>query len=245
MSTIEEKITKLLALSQSSNENEASAAAQRAAQLIEAHNVDRATLGKSDDSDIVCEVVWRGSSSIIAGHISCLTSATNSLYGAKFVFYSGRNARYYGRGHGVQSGLSYIRAVGRKPALAAVKQTLSAFLLAIESGLAHHAIEGRTSRHSYRVGAAAEILHRAQAYKAEREQRARDAANGVYALVRTDARAVTVEYQRLFPKLSTSGGTYSHDSDARAMGRTDGANIALGANTALGGRLALPSASGR
>ncbi|EHN09444.1 hypothetical protein PAI11_37780 [Patulibacter medicamentivorans] len=223
------RIRKLLALSESPNENEATAAAEKAQALLLKHGLDLAAVAASADQEIGvddtyvrdtgCTVPWRRS----------LAGAVARSLGGDITYLSGAHVHFYGPRGSTESMVELYRYLERN--------------LDRESKLAAATrdefwVPTRTWRNSWLLGAVDRLQER---FKARRTMVERETANPHAIVLVKDA--VTRAIEDLHPNLRKGHYRASVDPAAAAAGDRAGARMGLGDSQVSGGRGALPAGS--
>ena len=247
MEDVIEKVRKLLALSKSSNVNEAANAAKMAQKLMAKHAIEEAMLDESDpaeDEDIEDDLLSSMEGSRIASWKSDLGYYVSRANGCR---------TYHSR----QRRSSRIHIVGR-PSDAAKARYMFAYLRNTIDELAKAASKergnpGRTWVNSFRRGAASEVGRRMMAAIKEAQEEARELAAATdrvqetsTALVRVNAAIAKVDAKQADAKTwmdtnlnlrTRSASSFTVDSHGYAAGKRAGASIDLSS----GGRAGLGS----
>ena len=225
MTSIEEKVAKLLSLTSSANEHEAALAATKAAELIDQYNLDRSKLKREEREPIELQTIWKGKGRATPVYIRALGVAVKHLFSIVPVNYQGQGE---------------IRGVGRATSLSAARETLAALALGIENSLTKRRrsgeLSGRQEISAYRHAAALVIVQRAKEFAQSRE----DANNETTALVRSDYQAARDAMSDLCGPTQTGRRRGVSLNIGAAFGEHDGKGISLGVGGRLGGRLNLP-----
>lgn len=228
-----DKIRKLLTLSNSSNEHEASLAAARAAELMLIHEIESAQLDCEDVDDIDQEIIgetgsivhWKGSlASGLAESMGC-----QFVYGCKRV--NGKRTRTY-LVMGQESKRSIIKYMYAYLCADLMRLANDAF----DKAVIQHIKEGfrtklsaRSWKNGFRLGAATIIRKRLIAQRSETHKEAEAAGNsdGVMVVV-NNAKAVDLWVSKnMGPFQSGSAATTSSPSGYGA-GKTAGQTVSIG-----------------
>jgi hypothetical protein len=236
-----ERIKKLLKLSTSSNEHEAALAAQRAAELMRAHNIAEAQLRVDEPEARGPEATVQGFDSGVTkraakwkGH---LVGAAAKLYNCYVWVDVSGTRRLFGRESDVQAATytaQYLIAEVDRLAKAAWKVSAEKQL---------DAVSGRSWQANFSLGAAVTVWQRCDAAFKERLAKAiaeaEAAAAGpvtALAVVARDELAVRSEYaqfSRRFARGRSVGGRVTQAS-AYSQGQAAGATVSLGNNRTRG-----------
>lgn len=242
LSSVIEKVQKLLRLAQSDNAHEAALAMARAQELIDRHQLDQALLETSasesaavPDEEIVNFAAWE----------DALDGARDSQ---KVATWRWRIAYSLSKHNAVGAYVcgGRIHLVGRPSDVGAVRYLFAYCLreterLVAKQGKGH----GRTWLNNYRLGVADGIgdALRAQREAFKKSVIAEARAMGGAAIVKVDAALARVEeraqstreWMKKNMRLRSSGGSsWKGDSGARDAGRRDGRSVNLGTGPGIG-----------
>jgi hypothetical protein len=239
MADIIERIRRLLALSESSNVNEAAAAAAKAAELMAKHQIDAAELQvESGEADEPIEVKdlevfggkgkpWRGClAAALAKANACRAYQQRRRVDGEIVVV----ARIIGTASGaatVRYMLAYLAREVERLCEAEVKRCRAEWA-AMGAGFNARAFAG-----SFRLGAADEISRRLGEASESAEVTARASASGA-ALARIDCTKERVDARSAMLGLRKNRAIQITNSSAFRAGQKAGAGVALGAGPALG-----------
>lgn len=236
-----DRIRKLLALSRSSNENEAASAAARAAALMAEHQIEDAQL-RLDEGEAA-----RPAESIVPDATLDSSSRTVVHWKGKL---AGGLARSLGCRMWWQGGS--IQLFGRQSAIRACTYMYQ-YLVGEVSRLADEAWDRRGARwdgesarawkNAFRLGASATIARRLDdqlyAQQAQRQRTvdtapAPTATTGALVLVQREEREVKAAYEKFSEGFTKVRGGTTSSSSGYAAGRAAGATVALGGGARLG-----------
>jgi len=220
---IAERVRRLLALAKSSNEHEATAAAQKAQELLHRHDLSMAEVSMAEPPEVTKEGHKLANG---AGWRIALLGQVTRAYGCKMTYRP--------------SSGGYCTVVGRKHVIEVVLHVNEYLARTIER-LADDAARGmsfwtagdaRTWKNSFRLGASYRV---GQRLKEQRELLKQESAQSTALVVVNDA-AVQRFYDNLYPPGTLSSGRsfQSNSRDGYRAGSAAGNSIAL--NDAVRGR---------
>lgn len=234
---IEDKISKLLKLAESSNTNEASAAAERAAELLEKYQIDRSQLPTQDEESDPFVSDWifihfdhnKRLLRKVPDWAHALGAAAQYLFDVRALVIS----------PSVKTGeleSGHIMAWGRRSHVLAARLALTTYAQAINVEVrANPEIKGKSAFQSFRLAAAREIARRAREWKDERTIRERK--NEEYgALVRADRNRAEAMMRADYPETNPAPQARLNDWAAANAGSSFGRKVSLGRDAALPGR---------
>jgi uncharacterized protein DUF2786 len=238
-----ERIKKLLKLSTSSNEHEAALAAQRASELMRAHNIAEAQLRVEEPAAARGpEPINRGATVDIGGKRTAkwkghLVSASARLYNCHVWLDTSGEHKLFGREPDVQA------ATYTAHYLIAEVDRIAKAAWAASPEKALDSVSGRSWLPNFCLGAAVTIWHRCSEVSNERLAKARAAAAAAAAgpvtalmVVAKDELEVYDEYKRFSRGFRTarSGGGRVTQASAYDSGRAAGASVNLGGGNTRG-----------
>ena len=242
MSNIEkvmDRIKKLLALSTSSNPNEAAIAAAKAAQLMAEYELEEADLRVESgeaNQDPIDATDWDGISGkrtsqwrgyLVTGLLKAFHC--HGWYETTFVYRPGARRR---------SGVVKFRIVGRRTNV----RTANYMYLYLENELLEMSekawnglsastaslCHGKHWKNSFLLGAAMEINRRLTEQVKAQEAILKDTTSKALILVRQDHTEVDKYYHSVKPKTHTMGYNSRADAEAYEQGREEGSKVNLG-----------------
>jgi hypothetical protein len=231
-SKIMDRIKKLLALSTSSNPNEAACAAAKAAQLMAQYELEEADLrvesGEAnpdpigttdwDGIDSSRTSAWRGA--IISGLMKAFNC--HGWYHVSRIIKNGKSVKRMN-----------FKAVGRRVNV----QTANYMFLYLENELKNLAekawadlpssvvVHGKHWKNSFLLGAAYEIHRRLLEQVAK--EKAEQVESKALVLVRNDRKEVTAYFNQIKPRLTSISSKSSYNRDAHAQGTEAGSRVNL------------------
>lgn len=228
MQKIIDKISKLLALAQSSNPNEAAAAAARAQALMEQYRVDAAMVAEAEEApreEVDQECVEE--TARLATWKKALISALCGVNCCQV---------YISRGYRAMPATLYV--VGTASNRATVQYLYRYLCVEIDRLAAMHKGNGRRWITSFRVGAASMIADRlreahrkfAEDLRAKHQGDEVGLARAEKALVRIDQDRQRVDEWMSQLRLRKGHSSYRPSSDGYSQGREAGKSVSLGSN---------------
>jgi hypothetical protein len=240
-SKIIDRIQKLLALAQSDNVNEASAAAAAAQKLMTTHDIEQAALDVDTGADVdvvVGSEVLHALGSKVCSWKGILAHALAEANGAK---------TYWHKAYEGPTLVASLKIIGTKDQSNTVRY-LFAYLVNEVERLAREAPGKRTGSTrswyaSFRLGAASEIADRVQKAARQAVQEVKQeaaASNGASlvrvndALARIDARTAAIRAHAKTLHLRSGRSSRVSDHNGYVAGKAAGATVRLGGGPSLG-----------